>query len=447
MSQSLSAPLRQAERISIIDTLRGLALLGILMMNIPYFSAPEVQSYNLNVLNEYSGPNFYTWMVVNVTFEGTMRAIFSMLFGAGCLLLLDRLAKTPEVDAANIYHRRLLWLFLFGMINAYILLWPGDILYSYAVCGLFLYPFKKMKAGHLLIISFVLMLAMMTKGTYQIWKQKNIREKGEAALVVEKNKAKLTPAQTDAKEAWLRLQERNKPESLLREAEKERAGIRQDYFSVLGYLSGINAMLQSKKFYHWSFLDNMIAIFLGMALFRWGVLTAKRSKKFYWLMMLGGYGLGLPLSYYEHSTLVAIRFDYTRVLDLFFVEFYEPRRLLVAFGHAGLILLLYKYGFFKQLYRGFARVGQMAFSNYLMQTLICGTIFYGYGFALYGKLERYETYYVVGAVWIFQFIFSNIWLRYFRFGPFEWIWRSLTYWKKQPMKKKKPLPEPAPALA
>ena len=78
----------------------------------------------------------------------------------------------------------------------------------------------------------------------------------------------------------------------------------------------------------------------------------------------------------------------------------------------------------------------MAFTNYLMQSIFCATIFYGFGFGLYGKLERYEQYYVVGAIWLFQIIFSNIWLQYYRFGPFEWVWRSLTYWKKQPMKRK-----------
>ena len=80
-------------------------------------------------------------------------------------------------------------------------------------------------------------------------------------------------------------------------------------------------------------------------------------------------------------------------------------------------------------------VGQMAFTNYLMQSIICGLIFYGAGFGLFGKLQRYELYYVVAGVWVFEIVFSHIWLRYFRFGPFEGLWRSLTYWKAQPMKK------------
>ena len=99
-------------------------------------------------------------------------------------------------------------------------------------------------------------------------------------------------------------------------------------------------------------------------------------------------------------------------------------------------MLMYRSGVFKWLFALMRPVGQMAFTNYLTQSLICGIIFYGVGFGLYGKLQRYEVYYVVGAVWLLQIIWSHIWLRYFYFGPLEWLWRSLTYWKKQPFVKK-----------
>ena len=86
--------------------------------------------------------------------------------------------------------------------------------------------------------------------------------------------------------------------------------------------------------------------------------------------------------------------------------------------------------------KGLANVGQMAFTNYLMQSIICTLFFYGYGLGYYNQLKYHQLYFVVAAVWIFQLIFSAIWLRYYRFGPFEWLWRSLTYWKKQPMRLK-----------
>jgi uncharacterized protein len=101
--------------------------------------------------------------------------------------------------------------------------------------------------------------------------------------------------------------------------------------------------------------------------------------------------------------------------------------------------LMYKSGWFKWLFTLMRPVGRMAFSNYLFQSIICGLIFYGIGFGMFGKLQRYELYYVVVSVWIFEIILSHIWMRHFSYGPFEWLWRSLTYWKKQPVKRKRRL--------
>ncbi|HEX2535582.1 MAG TPA: DUF418 domain-containing protein [Chitinophagaceae bacterium] len=450
---SVAAPLRSRDRIQLLDVLRGVALLGILLMNIPGFSNPIVMASNLNLRNEYAGPNYYTWWVVEGLFEGTMRALFSLLFGAGCLLLLDRLKRNGKVDPAHIYYSRTIWLFLFGLFNAYILLWPGDILYAYALCGLFLYPFRNLQALHLLLFSLCLLLAMNVKGTYELWKVQQVRIRGEQALALERKGQRLTEQQQAAKAAWTGRLERRKPEALQKEAAAQTKEMQQGYFGVMAYFSGINAKIESYKMYHQYFLDNLILIFLGMALFRWNVLTGKRSMRFYLGLLLAAYGLGLPLSYYEHRTLMDLRFDSTRYLDHFYINFYEQRRILLALGHMSVVILLYKAGVFRTLWKGLSRVGQMAFTNYLMQSILCSLLFYGYGFGLFGTLERYETYYVVAAVWVFQFLFSNLWLRFYRFGPFEWLWRSLTYWKRQPFRRAKQGEEaeaeavPAAALA
>ena len=113
---------------------------------------------------------------------------------------------------------------------------------------------------------------------------------------------------------------------------------------------------------------------------------------------------------------------------------YDLGRLTVALAHMSLLMLLCKAGVLRRLMSALAAVGQMAFSNYLFHSVACSTIFCGYGFGLYGKLERYQFYHLVAAIWIFQLIASPIWLRYYRFGPCEWVWRSLTYWKRQPMR-------------
>jgi uncharacterized protein len=166
------------------------------------------------------------------------------------------------------------------------------------------------------------------------------------------------------------------------------------------------------------------------------VLTADRSNRFYLILLLIGYGAGFAINYWVMRTKLNLEFDSTRAFDSLGINLYQERRLLQALGHLSLIMLLYKNNVFGFLWKWLSKVGQMAFTNYLMQSIICVTIFYGFGFGVFGTLERYQWYIVVASVWVFQIIFSNVWLRYFRFGPFEWLWRSITYWKKQPMKKK-----------
>ncbi|MGB2704844.1 MAG: DUF418 domain-containing protein, partial [Chitinophagaceae bacterium] len=155
----------------------------------------------------------------------------------------------------------------------------------------------------------------------------------------------------------------------------------------------------------------------------------------YAMRFIAGLGIGLLLSYFRLQPLIDYKFnsfDYTKNTSF---EFYEISRTFRALGIFGLIILLYKSGWFKWFFALMRPVGQMAFTNYLMQSLLVGLFFYGVGLGNFGKLERHEIYYVVAATWALQIIWSHIWLRYFRFGPLEWAWRSLTYWKKQPMKK------------
>ncbi len=436
MSLVSAAPVAQEERISIIDSIRGFALLGILLMNIPFFSDAYQVYFNLDLRNEYSGPNYYTWWAVNGLFEGTMRALFSILFGAGSLLLLKRLEKKKmEITPADFYYRRMIWLLVFGVFNAFLLLWPGDILYTYAICGLFLYPLRNLKPKHLFLLALLLMLIANLRATLSMYDSKSTRIKGERALALEKNKKTLTEDQQEDKKKWEGYLEKHKKEAVMKEVEKERAAYSKGYFSLMGHLKEINVKIQSVMFYDELFWDALSFLILGMALFKLGILTGERSISFYWILLIVGYGLGLTMSYFNLSSALQVKFDYTRIADKVIVNIYQERRLLLALGHLSVLMLLYKYKILKFLLRWLANVGQMAFSNYLMQSIICGIIFYGYGFGLYGKLERYEQYFVVLGVWIFQIIFSQVWLKYFRYGPFEWVWRSLTYWKLQPFRK------------
>ena len=152
-------------------------------------------------------------------------------------------------------------------------------------------------------------------------------------------------------------------------------------------------------------------------------------------MVIAGLGLGLTLAYYKLLPLIKYNFndfEYTKNTS---IDLYTLSRTLRSLGIFGLIMLVYKSGWFKWLFALFRPAGQMAFTNYLTQSLLCGLFFYGVGFGMYGKLQRYEVYLFVLCVWVLQITWSHIWLRYFYFGPLEWLWRSLTYWKKQPLRR------------
>jgi uncharacterized protein len=143
--------------------------------------------------------------------------------------------------------------------------------------------------------------------------------------------------------------------------------------------------------------------------------------------------VGLSVNYWETS--YQIEKEFTIEAQNLTSMTYNLGRVFVTLGHVAVIMLFIKSGIQMILQRALAAVGQMAFTNYIMQTLICNFIFLGFGFSLFGRLERHELYYIVFSVWVFQLIVSPIWLHYFRFGPLEWLWRSLTYWQRQPFRR------------
>jgi uncharacterized protein len=429
-------PVQQTERISVIDTIRGIAVLGILLMNIPYFANYYAVAENPFILQE-KGKDYYTWLVVSFAFEGTMRGLFSLLFGAGAVLLLDRLEKNPglKVTPADIYYRRLIWLLIFGLFNAFILLWPGDILYTYAICGLFLYPFRKMRPRALIIIGLMLMLVTTYKGSAEWYEKHEVRVKGEQALLLKQKGTVLKEEQQEALKAWANAQDSVAIPKMMKEKGEEEKAIKGGYLSYLAMVADVNQEIQSVEFYQFLFWDALAFFFIGMALFKLDVITGKRSLSFYWMLMVISLAIGYALSYQTMKGFIDVRMNEYYFWERIGLRSYQFRRLAQALGYMSLIILLFRYNVLSFLWKWLGKVGQMAFSNYLMQQIICGMIFYGFGFNKYGEMARHEVYYVLLAIWVSQIIFSNIWLHYFRFGPFEWLWRSLTYWEKQPIRR------------
>ena len=157
-----ATPVLQKERIDIIDSLRGVAILGILLMNIPGF-AYSVMGHDPSVKNEFGTINYYIWRFVDWIPDGTQRALFSMLFGAGILLFISGKEKQNDsISPADYFFRRQLWLIFFGLINIYILLWHGDILFDYGCYGLLMFVFRLWKPKKLL----VMMLSMLQQPVF-----------------------------------------------------------------------------------------------------------------------------------------------------------------------------------------------------------------------------------------------------------------------------------------
>lgn len=430
-------PVAQSERIIILDALRGIAILGILLMNIPGFGLPEIQASDPSIYKE-TGVNYQTWYVIDWIFAGTQRAFFSMLFGAGMILFISRLEKRMDGMMPAIYFfRRQMWLMAFGLFNAFVLLWFWDILFHYALCGMMLFVFYRLPAKTLLVLSFVSLVLMTARDNKNLYDNKKIISKGEAVARIDTTVSKLTGLQKNELDEMTGFRERSSQESKLKVAEKEIMYMTGNYASVYKVQSEKSAHVHMYYVY-FGLWDILIFMFLGMAFYKNGVLLGNAPSKLYWLLFIGGLGLGLLLSYLSMENIIQNKFSRFEFSQNVSFDHYQLARMLRSLGFFGFVMLLYKSGAFKWFFNLFRPVGQMAFTNYLMQSLIGAIFFYGCGLGYFGKLERHELYFYVAAVWTIEIIWSHVWLRHFRFGPLEWAWRSLTYWKKQPIKKGEP---------
>jgi len=430
-AQTVLKPTNNTERIVAMDITRGIALFGILLMNIVGFGLYKAYSDPTNN-GGATGWNLDAWWMNNLFFEGTMRGMFSMLFGAGILLFTARASENNQGNAVtDIYFRRLLWLVLFGVIHCYLLLWTGEILYAYGIVGMFAFSFRHLVPKHLLIGATVLFVLATAWDINDYHNLKSINEKSMLANEKKCSGETLSKEETKSIEKWDEKVKDFKatPEQLKDEIAERSKG----YWSIVMYRVPINQQTESSALYRYDFWDILAMMLWGMAFFKMGVLTATRSNRFYWIMAFIGYSIGITVNYFETQMIVSNNFSILSFYKSW--STYNLGRVATTCGHIALIMLFIKSKWLLFLKKSLAAVGQMAFTNYITHTLICNFIFLGYGLSMFGKLQRYELYYIVLGIWVFQLILSPIWLRYYRFGPLEWLWRSLTYWKMQPFKR------------
>ena len=430
-TQTSLTPLKALDRIQSLDVMRGIVLFGILLMNINGMALANAYG-DPTVSGGATGWDLYTWITTNMLFEGTMRALFSLLFGAGMFILLDRLEKkSAGIKAADIYFRRLMWLLLFGLVHAYLILWTGEILFSYALMGFLVYSFRNMAPKKLIIIALVL----FTVGT--VWNYADYRANVklmENLEMVEQFKTDgkvLTDELTEATEKWEDLQQERSPEAIA----EYNVNMKKDYFGVVAFLAPINLHFQKYYLFRYDVWDILSMMLLGIAFFKLKILSAEKSYRFYGIMMGVGYGIGLSVNYYEVQMIIDNNFSLLSFSKSNIT--YELGRISVAMGHIGAIMLFCKLPILSLLKKALGAVGKMALTNYVMHSVFAMFLFTGAGFGLFGEFQRHELLYIVFSIWIFQLIASPLWLRYHYFGPLEWLWRNLSYNKRHALKKKR----------
>lgn len=333
-------PIEKKSRIFSLDVLRGIALLGILLMNINGFGL--ALAYNdPTILGGDTGLNLYTWMVSNLLFEGTMRGLFSLLFGVGMYIFLDRLVqKGAGIKAADIYFRRITWLLVFGLVHAYLLLWVGEILYNYALMGFLVYSFRQM-APKKLIFAGIFLFCMGTLWNYHDYKiEKDRSAKVEQAEVALASGQELSKELQEAKDSWEERKSETSPEAMAKFTEEMQKG----YFSVMKHLSPIIYDFNVNDPYKLDVWDVLSMMLIGIALFKLGFLSGEKPAYIYWLMVLIGYPIGIAINYYEMQLVLDGQFS-----PLSFSQSnitYYWGRVFVVMGHIGMVMLFCKYPFF-----------------------------------------------------------------------------------------------------
>ncbi|MEM7783529.1 MAG: DUF418 domain-containing protein, partial [Planctomycetota bacterium] len=397
-------PVEQSQRFLSLDVIRGIAVLGILMMNILSFGLPGCKYSNPMSMGEISGTTWCVWFLGHIFFDIKFWSLFSLLFGAGISVMRDRTMAKGK-SPLKLHYSRMFWLALIGLMHGH-LLWFGDILFIYAITGMLLYFCLRFRPTWRIFIGLVLLMIgvginLLLGMSLPQWDE---------------------TSRNEMMENW-------QPSSEVVQGELD--VYRGSYFEHLPSRSQTALAFELFLFPLVFFWRTGGLLLIGSALYQYGVITGDRSAKFYrWgaaLCLIPGFLACLVGVYLNHY--YRWEFEYS------FFQGSTPNYVGgvgVSLGYICLINLWIKSQYYSGFKKRLAAVGQMALTNYLSQSVICTLIFYGHGLGWFGYLTRLELVGVVLAIWCFQSAISPIWLQHFRFGPVEWIWRSLTYLKRQP---------------
>ncbi len=387
-----SGPTAPEDRIVSLDVLRGVAIFGILVINVQSFSMPSVTRRNPTQFGEFAGVEFFVWLLSHVLFEQKFIALFSIMFGAGIVLFMES-KRAGDRPAMALHYRRTLVLLVIGVGHAY-LLWHGDILVVYALCALWAVLFWTEEAWTLFVIGAALLaVPTVLAGGFVL----------ETGL-------------SNSHAGWTASE----------------AAIQSEIDAYQGSWSdGLEQRIESAWRAHttgfltttgWRYTG---LILWGMAFYKWGLLTNDWSRAAYRRLLVGGGTVGLAFVGLGLWTVFA--YDWAGGAGVLAWELNEIGALFMAPAYAAAVMLYCRRRTEGPIVSACAAVGRTALSNYLFQTVVATTIFYGYGFGLFGQVSRIEQLAVVVGIWLLQAVLSVLWLRRHRYGPVEWLWRRATY--------------------
>jgi uncharacterized protein len=406
----MTAPRPAADRIVTLDVVRGVAVMGILFVNILGFALPDAARLSPYAWGLEGPADLWAYAATMIAFDGKMRGLFSFLFGASLLLVVDR-AEASGADPAAVHYRRMAWLFVLGLAHA-TLLWSGDILMHYALVGSVAYAFRTASVRRMIV--FGILFAAVT------W-----LFLGSIALSYQAMLSAHSPAAVQG----LRDFENGFGIPISALLAQEIALFRGPYLGILHHnWAELPTTLFNVFFIGFETLGYML---FGMAALRSGMLTGAwpRRRLRRWAMI--GIGFGVAGYAILFAWMLARNLDTGAILTGAFAMT-PPLRAIMIPGYAAAILLLAGTG--GAVAAHIAAVGRMALSNYLASSIVLCFVFYGWGLGQFGQWSRVALYLPVLAMWALMLAWSAPWLARYRYGPFEWLWRSLARAQWQPLR-------------
>ncbi|MBM4168133.1 MAG: DUF418 domain-containing protein [Ignavibacteria bacterium] len=404
-------PVQPQERIETIDILRGFAIFGILIVNMAYFNSPV---YLIIMPTDWwtGTVDRVAQGLIRFAAEGKFITLFSFLFGLGLAIQMLR-AEEQGKNFLPFYRRRLVVLFIVGLIHAF-LIWHGDILVPYAIFGFVLLLFRNRKPKTLIVWAIVLLLipALLTGlGATMLELGRMVPEAGEQI------DAQFAQQAEEYRELSQRSIEAYSQGGFSEIFAQRLDDLRFNYMGLVFYFTNIFAMF-------------LIGLYVGRRRIFSELPTHQNliRRTFWWGLVLGISGNLIYALAREYS----IPSEPTLLSFVSTAGFAFGGPALCLFYAAALTRLSMSSGWKRRL-APLAAVGRFAISNYLLQSVICTLIFYNYGLGFYGEVGPAAGLVLTVAIFSLQIVLSRWWIRRYRFGPVEWLWRSLTYRRRQPM--------------